>query len=72
MPSPPQAEFLRLRSPICFEVSAISSDLDLMCTTPLAEAAAHAGEVKRDALERDVCEWWQEFVVGGLMSLQVA
>jgi hypothetical protein len=26
---------------------------------------------KRDALERDVCVQWQEFVVDGSMSLQV-
>jgi len=40
-------------------------------STPLAEAAAQAGESKRDALERDVCAQWQEFVVNGSMSLQV-
>lgn len=40
-------------------------------STPLAEAAAQAGEAKRDALEREVCAQWQEFVVDGLLSLQV-
>jgi ubiquinone/menaquinone biosynthesis C-methylase UbiE len=40
-------------------------------STPLAEAAAQAGEAKRDALERDVCVQWQEFVVDGSMLLQV-
>jgi ubiquinone/menaquinone biosynthesis C-methylase UbiE len=40
-------------------------------STPLAEAAAQAGEAKRAALERDVCVQWQEFVVGGFLSLQV-
>ncbi|MEX0732388.1 MAG: methyltransferase domain-containing protein [Aquisalimonadaceae bacterium] len=41
-------------------------------STPLTEAAAQAGEAKRDALERDVCAQWQEFVVeDGSMLLQV-
>ena len=40
-------------------------------STPLAEAAAQAGEAKRDALERDVCVQWQEFVVDGSTFLQV-
>lgn len=40
-------------------------------STPLAEATAQAGEAKREALERDVCAKWQEFVVDGSMSLQV-
>jgi len=40
-------------------------------STPLAEAAAQADEAKRDALERDVCEQWQAFVVDGSMSLNV-
>jgi ubiquinone/menaquinone biosynthesis C-methylase UbiE len=40
-------------------------------STPLAEAVAQAGQAKRDALERDVCEQWQEFVVDGSMSFQV-
>jgi ubiquinone/menaquinone biosynthesis C-methylase UbiE len=40
-------------------------------STPLAEAVAQAGQVKRDALERDVCTQWQEFVANGSMSLQV-
>lgn len=41
-------------------------------STPIAEAAAQAGEAKRDALERDVCAQWQEFVVNDSMSLQVS
>jgi ubiquinone/menaquinone biosynthesis C-methylase UbiE len=40
-------------------------------STPIAEAAAQAGEARRDALECDVCAQWQEFVVDGAMSLQV-
>jgi ubiquinone/menaquinone biosynthesis C-methylase UbiE len=40
-------------------------------STPLAEAAAQADEAKRAALERDVCERWQEFVVDGSLSVQV-
>lgn len=40
-------------------------------STPLAEPAAHAGETKRAALERDVCAQWQKFVEDGSMSLQV-
>ena len=40
-------------------------------STPLAEAAAQAGEAKRAALERDVCMQWQEFVVDGVLPLQV-
>lgn len=40
-------------------------------STPLADAAAQAGEAKRDALEREVCAQWQEFVVDGSMVLQV-
>lgn len=40
-------------------------------STPLAEAAAQAGEGELDALERDVCAQWQEFVVDGCLSLQV-
>lgn len=40
-------------------------------STPLAEAAAQAGEAKRAELEREVCERWQEFVVDGSMSMQV-
>jgi ubiquinone/menaquinone biosynthesis C-methylase UbiE len=42
-----------------------------LCSTPLAEAVTQAGEAKRDALERDVCARWQEFVVNGSMLLQV-
>jgi ubiquinone/menaquinone biosynthesis C-methylase UbiE len=40
-------------------------------STPLAEAVASAGEAKREALERDVCAKWQEFMVDGNMLLQV-
>jgi ubiquinone/menaquinone biosynthesis C-methylase UbiE len=40
-------------------------------STPIAQAAAQADEAKRDALERDVCAQWQEFVVDGSMLLQV-
>jgi ubiquinone/menaquinone biosynthesis C-methylase UbiE len=40
-------------------------------STPLAEAAAQAGEARRDALERDVCGQWQEFVADGSLLLQV-
>lgn len=39
--------------------------------TPLAEAAAQAGKDELEALERDVCASWQEFVVDGSLSLQV-
>ena len=42
-----------------------------LCSTPLAEAVAQAGEAKREALERDVCAKWQEFVVDGAMLQQV-
>ncbi|HEV7274858.1 MAG TPA: methyltransferase domain-containing protein [Devosiaceae bacterium] len=40
-------------------------------STPLAEPAAQAGDARRAALERDVCEQWQEFVVDGFLPLQV-
>ena len=40
-------------------------------STPLAAAAAEAGEAERAALERDVCGQWQDFVVDGFLSLQV-
>ncbi len=40
-------------------------------STPLAEAADKAGRATRDALERDVCARWQEFVEGGSMRLRV-
>lgn len=40
-------------------------------STPLAEATAQADARKLDALERDVCAQWQEFVVDGSLSLQV-
>lgn len=40
-------------------------------STPLAQAAAQAGEAKRAALERDVCEQWRELMVDGVLTLQV-
>jgi SAM-dependent methyltransferase len=40
-------------------------------STPLAEAAAQAGEAKRNALEHDICMQWQEYVADGSMLLQV-
>ena len=40
-------------------------------STPLAEAAAQAGDAARDALERDVCAAWQPFETGGAMSLEL-
>lgn len=40
-------------------------------STPLAAAAAQAGEAKRAALEREVCKRWQGFVVHGTMPLEV-
>jgi hypothetical protein len=40
-------------------------------STPIAEAAAQAGEARRGALERDVCTQWQEFVADGALRLQV-
>lgn len=40
-------------------------------STPMAEAAAQSDEAERDALERDVCEGWQDFVVDGSMLLEV-
>jgi ubiquinone/menaquinone biosynthesis C-methylase UbiE len=40
-------------------------------STPLAEATAQAGEATRAALERDVCEQWQEFAVDGYLPMQV-
>jgi ubiquinone/menaquinone biosynthesis C-methylase UbiE len=42
-----------------------------LCSTPLAEAVAQAGEAKRDALQREVSAKWQEFVADGSMQLQV-
>ena len=55
---------LRLPSPADFLWQYIHS-------TPLAEAAAQAGEAKRAALERDVCAQWQELVVDGFLPLEV-
>lgn len=40
-------------------------------STPIAQAVAQTGEAKCAALERDVCEQWQEFAVDGFLSLQV-
>jgi ubiquinone/menaquinone biosynthesis C-methylase UbiE len=42
-----------------------------LLSTPLAEAVARAGDAKREALERDVCGQWQEFVVNGGMVFEV-
>jgi ubiquinone/menaquinone biosynthesis C-methylase UbiE len=55
---------LRLPPPADFLWQYISS-------TPLAQAAAQAGEAKREALERDICPQWQQFVVAGSLPLQV-
>jgi ubiquinone/menaquinone biosynthesis C-methylase UbiE len=41
-------------------------------STPVAEAAASAGEHTRETLEREVCDGWQEFVADGTMSLEVS
>jgi DNA-binding CsgD family transcriptional regulator len=40
-------------------------------STPIAAAAAEAGEANRSALERDVCAQWQDFMVDGSLSLEV-
>lgn len=40
-------------------------------STPMSEAANQADEARRDALERDVCAQWQEFMVDGSLLLQV-
>lgn len=40
-------------------------------STPLAEAASKAGQVERDALERDVCSHWQAFADNSSMPVQV-
>ncbi|GIK98755.1 MAG: ubiquinone/menaquinone biosynthesis methyltransferase [Alphaproteobacteria bacterium] len=40
-------------------------------STPIVEAAARAGAAGRDALEREVCARWQEFVMDGAMALRV-
>jgi ubiquinone/menaquinone biosynthesis C-methylase UbiE len=40
-------------------------------STPIAEAAARAGEGKREAIERDICAQWQDFVVDGGMVVEV-
>jgi len=40
-------------------------------STPVAETAAQADARKRDALEREVCAQWQQFVVDGSLALQV-
>lgn len=63
------------------EVEARSSSLHLpapadflwqyIYSTPLAEAAAQAGEARRAALGDEVCERWQAFVEEGCLALQV-
>lgn len=40
-------------------------------STPIAQAAAQAGEARRAALQREICAKWQEFVVDGALQLQV-
>jgi ubiquinone/menaquinone biosynthesis C-methylase UbiE len=40
-------------------------------STPLAQAAMHADNQVRDALERDVCPKWADFVVDGNMQFDV-
>ena len=59
-----RSKALRLPAPADFLWQYIRS-------TPLAGAAAQAGEAKRAALERDVCGQWQAFVVDGYLPLQV-
>jgi hypothetical protein len=41
-------------------------------STPLVEATAQADTRKLDALERDVCARWQDFVTDGSLSGQVS
>lgn len=55
---------LRLPAPVDFLWQYIYS-------TPLTEAAVQAGGAQREALERDVCTQWQEFVVDGSLHLEV-
>lgn len=40
-------------------------------STPLAEAADRASEAGREALERDVCRQWEDFVNEGSIELEV-
>jgi ubiquinone/menaquinone biosynthesis C-methylase UbiE len=40
-------------------------------STPLGNVVSQADEPHRAALEREVCEKWQEFVVGGVLTLSV-
>lgn len=40
-------------------------------STPIAEAASKADDETRRALEREACEGWQQFVVNGVMFLEV-
>lgn len=40
-------------------------------STPIAEAASQADESRRNALEREICERWQEFVQNGSMQIPV-
>lgn len=55
LPLPPPADFL----------------WQYINSTPLAQAAAQADESTRDAIEREVCAQWQDFVQDGALSLQV-
>jgi ubiquinone/menaquinone biosynthesis C-methylase UbiE len=59
-----KARTLRLPAPADFLWQYIHS-------TPLADSVAHAGQAKRDALERDVCVQWQKLMTDGSMSLRV-
>lgn len=40
-------------------------------STPVAETAKQVQQDQRDALEREVCDRWQQFVVDGGLSIQV-
>lgn len=55
---------LRLPAPMDFLWQYIQS-------TPLAQAVAQAEEASLVALERDVCQRWEHFMVDGFLSLQV-
>lgn len=59
-----QPKTLRLPAPADFLWQYIHS-------TPLVEAVANAGTSSRDALEREICMQWQDFVVDGSMRLNV-
>ena len=56
---------LRLPAPVDFLWQYIFS-------TPIAKAAAGAGEHIRETLEREVCDQWQEFVADRAMALEVS